>query len=246
MGQAIAVAGGVAKMAESVIESVQSVGAEKPERVAELRERLTFLQHMAYTTIDAKTNEILHGQEGDLKIHGGTIVEIHKRAEIKHEDTPKNLNEAVDSVMTDGLNGVFSQRVKNSIGSLVKTAIATFFHDDSVGEVKYEDMIVVWDNNALLRVDYFLWRYNFSTKNILEHIDSVYAYVVIKRVIDVNKVSPEVVVYAISNGCQEENDAEVLKEVESVTKIIVKVKEMQMRSTLPAVQPSPIEAPEEL
>ena len=59
-------------------------------------------------------------------------------------------------------------------------------------------------------------------------------------------MSPEVVAYAISNGCEEENDAEVLKEVESVTKIIGKIKEMQMRSTLPAVQPSPIEAPEEL
>ena len=67
---------------------------------------------MANTTLDAKLNEIIHGQEGDLKIHGGTIVEVHKRVDIKHEDEAKTLDEAVDSVMTDGLKGVFSDRIK--------------------------------------------------------------------------------------------------------------------------------------
>ena len=149
---------------------------EDDERVAQLRERLTFLQTMAETTLDGKTNEILHGQEGDLKIHGGTIVEVHKRVEIKHEDSAKTLDEAVDATMEDGLRGVFSDRVKSAIGGIVKRAIATFYSNDSIGEVKQEDMIVVWDNNALLRVDYFLWRYNFSSKKIVEHVDSVFAY----------------------------------------------------------------------
>ena len=175
-------------MAENILSS-----DEEDEKVAELRERLTFLQTMANTTLDAKTDDILRGQEGDLKIHGGTIVEVHKRVEIKHEDSAKTLDEVVDATMDDGLRGVFSDRVKGAIGGIVKTAIATFFCNDSVGEVKQEDMVVVWDNNALLRVDYFLWRYNFSTKKIVEHVDSVFAYAVIKRVIDVRTVSPEVI-----------------------------------------------------
>ena len=107
-------------MAEKILTS-----EEDEARVAELRERLTFLQTMANTTLNAKVNEIIHGQEGDLKIHGRTIVEVHKRVEIKHEDEAKSLDEAVDSVMTDGLKGVFSDWVKGAIGGVVKTAIAT-------------------------------------------------------------------------------------------------------------------------
>ena len=180
-------------MAKNIIDIIPFEQDEA--KVAELRERLTFLQTMANTTLDAKVNEIIHGQEGDLKIHGGTIVEVHKRVEVKHEDKAKSLEEAVDSVMTDGLMGVFSDRVKGAIGGLIKTAIATFFCNDSVGEVKQDDMIVVWDNNALLRIDYYLWRYNFSTRKIMEHIDSIFAYVVIKRVVDTSTVSPDVISY---------------------------------------------------
>ena len=200
---------------------------EDDEKVAELRERLTFLQTMANTTLDAKTDDILRGQEGDLKIHGGTIVEVHKRVEIKHEDSAKTLDEVVDATMDDGLRGVFSDRVKGAIGGIVKTAIATFFCNDSVGEVKQEDMVVVWDNNALLRVDYFLWRYNFSTKKIVEHVDSVFAYAVIKRVIDVRTVSPEVISYAISHANEEVDTKAILREIDSVAKIVERIKRMQ-------------------
>jgi hypothetical protein len=228
MGAALSAVGGVAKMAEKILTS-----EEDEARVAELRERLTFLQTMAITTLDAKVNDIIHGQEGDLKINGGTIVEIHKRVEIKHEDEAKSLDEAVDSVMTDGLKGVFSDRVKGAIGGVVKTAIATFFCNDSIGEVQQDDMVVVWDNNALLRVDYYLWRYNFSTKKIVEHIDSIFAYVVIKRVVDVSAVSPEVISYAISHAFSESNAKEMLREIEDVTKIVEKIKTMQARNERP-------------
>ena len=56
-------------MAEKILTS-----EEDEARVAELRERLTFLQTMANTTLNAKVNEIIHGQEGDLKIHGGPLL----------------------------------------------------------------------------------------------------------------------------------------------------------------------------
>ena len=198
MGQAITASGGVGKMAANMM---KSAGEEDPEREAELRERLSFLQRMAYTILDAKTNEILHSQEGDLKVKLGTIVDIHKRVEFEHSDSPKTFEAAVDSVMTDSLNGVFSDRVKSSIRGVVKTATNTFLSNDSVGEVKYEDIIVVWDNYALLLVDFFVWRYNFSTSNILQHVDAVYAYVIIKRVIDISKVSQELATYSTSNDC---------------------------------------------
>ena len=227
MGQAITASGGVGKMAANML---KSAGEEDPEREAELRERLSFLQRMAYTILDAKTNEILHSQEGDLKVKLGTIVDIHKRVEFEHSDSPKTFEAAVDSVMTDSLNGIFSDRVKSSIRGVVKTATDTFLSNDSVGEVKYEDIIVVWDNCALLLVDFFVWRYYFSTSNILQHVDAVYAYVIIKRVIDISKVSQELVTYSTSNDCTGEN-----------MKILNKIKEMQLRATSSATQPLPKE-----
>ena len=183
MGQAITASGGVGKMAANML---KSAGEEDPEREAELRERLSFLQRMAYTILDGKTNEILYSQEGDLKVKLGTIVDIHKRVEFEHSDSPKT----------------------------------------SVGEVKYEEIIVVWDNCALLLVDFFVWRYNFSTSNVLQHVDAVYAYVVTKRVIDISKVSQELVTYSTSNDCTGEN-----------IKLLNKIKEMQLRATSSATQP---------
>ena len=51
MGAALSAVGGVAEMAKNIISS-----DEDDEKVAEMRERLTFLQTMAYTTLDAKTD----------------------------------------------------------------------------------------------------------------------------------------------------------------------------------------------
>ena len=229
MGAVISAVGGVIKMAKAILVD------EDPEKLAAMQERLSFLQKMANTTLDGKINDILHGQEGDLKIHGGTIVEVHKRVEIKHEDSSKTVDDVIDATLNDSLEGVFSDRSKKSIGGLIKGVVHCFFTNDSIGEVKEEDMLVVWDNNALLRVDYFMWRYNFSNKKVVEHIDSVIAYVVIKRVIDLCKVSPDVISYAISHT-NEETCGEILKELEIMGTIVKSIAKMQAveKKALPA------------
>ena len=198
-------------------------------KVAELRERLTFLHRLANATLEAKTEEILRGQEGELRIHEGklievharnrekserkvptinelgeelktregTVVEVHRRVEFKHERSPKTFDDVLDATLNNSLKDVFSEHGQQTIKDHIKAAVDSFFSKDSVGEAKERNVIMLWDKNILLRIDYFLWRYNFSNRKIFEHVDAVFGYTVVKRVVDPATVSPEILSHAI-------------------------------------------------
>ena len=69
---------------------------------------------------------------------------------------------------------------------------------------------MLWTNKSLLRVDFYCWRYNFSSKGVITDVENVFAYVVVKRVIDWNKVDPQVVTLYFQET----------KEIDDVTKVI--------------------------
>ena len=201
MGQAISV---VRDTVEHQNEAVKS----------QLEERLNFLQTTTSDKMKVKLQEMLHGSEADLQIHGGTVIEQHIRVKIDVSSDEAQLGSAIDEL--------FEGDFKGGIKNVAKIALQTILGNGAIGECEQQDFEVLWTNKSLVRVDFYCWRYNFSSKGVITDVENVFAYVVVKRVIDWHKVDPQVVTYCLSKMKTDSRD--VMKEIDEVTEIITKLR----------------------
>ena len=181
---------------------------------AELEERLSFLHKSALNHLEVKKNEIMSGSDNDLKIHGGTDVEEHMKI---------RLNVSTDeSEIVEAIGDIFSGEILEGLKKVVIAGVESILGNGAVGEVEEQDYEIVWYNNALVRIDFYLWRYNFSSNGVIKDVESVMAYYCAKRVVDWDKVDPQVVTYCISNlGLDKE---EILSEIDTAVAIRDKIR----------------------
>ena len=190
--------------------SMSAIREEKREKKDELEERLNFLEATTTDKMKVKLQEILHGSDNDLQIHGGTVVEQHIRVKIDASSDEKELESAIDEL--------FEGDFKGGIKNIAKQGLQSILGNATIGECEQQDFEVLWAQKSLLRVDFYCWRYNFSSKGVITDVENVFAYVVVKRVIDWNKVDPQVVTYCISKMKKSADD--VMKEIDDVAKVI--------------------------
>lgn len=169
--------------------------------------------------MEVKRNEILAGSDNDLKIHGGTDVEEHMKVRI---------NASTDeSQLTDAIGDIFSGDVLGGLKKVIVAATESILGNGAVGEVEEQDYEVVWYNNALVRIDFYLWRYNFSSKGVITDVENVLAYYAVKRVLDWDKVDPQVVTYCISNLGLNKDD--ILAEIDTAVEIRDKIRSSSVK-----------------
>lgn len=92
----------------------------------------------------------------------------------------------------------------------------------AIGQCEQQDFELLWIYHSLVRVDFYCWRYNFSAKGLIGEVENVFAYIVIKRVLDWKLVDPPVITYCISK--LEMKTKEVEQEIDDVTELIGKIK----------------------
>ena len=63
-------------------------------------------------------------------------------------------------------------------------------------------MFIVWTDNALLRLDAYFYRWNFTSSQVITNVEGVSGVVMMKRVIDITKTDPQVLTWAISRQAQ--------------------------------------------
>ena len=182
---------------------------------AELDEQLKFLEIAAEGRLKAKLPELLHGNESDLQIHGGTVVEQHNKISIDVSQDERELEAAID----DMFGGGFFKGIER----LAKTALKSILGNGSIGQSEQQDFIILWAYNSLMRVDFYCWRYNFSAGGAIAERQNVFAYAVVKRVLDWNKVDPQVVAYSLSNA-ENLKGEELMKEIDQAVCVLKKIK----------------------
>ena len=206
-------------MGQTASEIRNAAESQNATEKAELEERLSFLHKAALSHLEVKKSEILAGSENDLKIHGGTDVEEHMKI---------RLNASSDeSQLTDAIGDIFSGHVLTGLKKVVVAATESILGNGAVGEVEEQDYEIVWYNNALVRIDFYLWRYNFSSKGVIKDIENVLAYYTVKRVLDWDKVDPQVVTYCISNLGLDKD--EILSEIDTAVEIRDKIRSSSVK-----------------
>ena len=148
-------------------QSVATVRSLKDSNV-ELKERLMFVESVANRHLDAKLGTLF--QEGDEE--GGFTLEIHKRVNVQIGEDDESVYSALD--------GVISANILHRVASILQGAVRGVLQSCAVETVKYR-VLTVWENNVLMRLHFYLWRYLFSSEAIFGGISSVIAFAVVKR-----------------------------------------------------------------
>ena len=93
--------------------------SEEEETKARLQEQLTFLEMAAEGRVKAKLPELLHGNESDLQIRGGTVVEQHTKVTMNVSENDTELQEAIDEMFGGGFFNGIKRRAKTALTAMV-------------------------------------------------------------------------------------------------------------------------------
>ena len=110
--------------------SMSAIKEAKHEQNVELEERLNFLETTTTEKMKVKLQQMLHGSDNDLQIHGGTVVEQHIRVKIDASSDEKELESAIDELF----RGDFIGGIKN----IAKQGLQSILGNTAVGECEQQ------------------------------------------------------------------------------------------------------------
>ena len=114
---------------------------------------------------------------------------------------------------------------------MVHLAFEAVLGNEAMGEYETTDMMIVWSANALLRCDAYYYRWNFVSKGVINEAEGVVGVLLVKRVIDVTKVDPQVLTWAISEQAAKQGSSadEASDMIDSAMKTLEKVVHFQSK-----------------
>ena len=96
----------------------------------------------------------------------------------------------------------FGGQFKGGIEKLLLGAVGSILGNANMGEHEDTSMHIVWSDNALLRMDSYIYRWNFTSNEVIQHAEGVTGVITVMRVIDLVKTDPQVLTWAISRQAQ--------------------------------------------
>ena len=202
---------------------------QEQEKKDQMEERLHILEKMVTGKLNAAKQAIIAGERNDEEIHGGTVVALHQQINITKK-------EGESQSLKSGLNDFFQGDLIGGLEQIVQVGADTVLQNASIGEYETTDMFIVWSHNALLRCDAYYYRWNFSTKGIIQDVGGAVGVYLVKRVIDLTKTDPQVLTYAISQmadrltkGAADNGEAEALKMIDEAITVLQKVVSLQQK-----------------
>lgn len=179
-----------------------SITSEMKERQEkndlETKEQLQTLQKMMQNKVAAESAQMKDDALQDKSLPIVAIVDTTEKYTVKVKSAP---DPAIEGAVKDILSGDF-------IGGLIKllsVALNEFLGDTSAGEKFKKDFHVVFANNSLLRVDFMLYKYDFSSKGLVDKVQNGFCYYAQIGVLDLDKVSPQVLLYELTKAIGENN-----------------------------------------
>ena len=159
----------------------------------EMQERHNALEKVIlYQLQNAKTS-ILDGEVGNHKVHAGQIVAIHREVNIILANKPP------DKLEKEAITNLFGSNITGDLDKLVLQPFNATLGNSNVGEHEEANMFIQWSEYALIRIDVYYYRWNFSSNEIIEGVEGVTGFIVIKRVVNLLITDPQILISTILN-----------------------------------------------
>ena len=203
----------------SLREQVNQAEAEKVKQ----QERLNVLEKMVENHLEGAKASILNGERGDQEIHTGTIVEFNKQVNIKLSSKPSD-------DLEDAINNFFGGNISGGFKDLVKVAVQAVLGNSSMGEHQVTNMFIQWSDNAIIRMDSYCYRWNFSSNEVIKDVEGAVGVIIMSRVIDLTKTDVQVLTWAISRQARHlGNPDQAGQMIDDAVSVIEKVATLQQK-----------------
>ena len=108
-------------------------------------------------------------------------------------------SEEVGKAIGEVLKGDFLSGVTD----LITVGLNAMLGNESVGETEKQDFHVVFANNSLLRIDWMFYKYEFSSKGLIDKAQNIFCYYLQVGVLDLEKVDPQILLYELTKAVGE-------------------------------------------
>ena len=189
---------------------------------AKMQERLNILEKMINFHLDNAKTDMLAGHRDDQEIHTGTVVEFSKQVSV-------TMTNEVSPKLEDAVHDFFGGNLLRGFGKLVSVSVEAVLENASMGEHEGSNMFIQWQDNALLRLDAYYYRWNFSSIDIIKNVEGASGVICMKRVINLVNTDPQVLTWAISRQASLLGNPDGASEmIEDAVSIIKKVGDLQL------------------
>lgn len=176
----------------------------------EVTETMQTMNKMLVNKIAAASAKMENDAIEDKSLPIVAVVDRSEKYKIKVSNAPSaDINNAIDEV----LKGDFLDGLK----SLITAGLNTLLGNASAGETERVDFHVVFANNSLLRIDYMMYKYNFSSKGIIDEVQNVFCYYLQVGVLDLEKVNPQILLYELTRAIGESRLPDAAKRLQNLT-----------------------------
>ena len=110
-----------------------------------------------------------------------------------------------DKSLQKTLGDLFGGEFLGGLHNLVSAALNELLGNTAAGEKEMKAFHVVYANNNILRVDYHMYKYDFSSKGLRDKMQNALCYVVQTSVLDLKKIDPQVVLYELDKSIGADN-----------------------------------------
>jgi len=136
----------------------------------------------------------------------------------------ETIGDAIDGFFDIGNDGVkTSDALKKGFKSVVKGALDVFLGNTEAGQKEETKYFVYMHNNAVVRLDIKLFRWNFSGKGFSDTYESVLGYYVCLSVVDVKILKTPEFVYLVSQYASGKEE-ETTKYIDQMTKLYARAR----------------------
>ena len=156
-------------------------------------ERLKVLEKMVFYQLNKAKESMLNGETGHQEIKTGLIVEVNRKVNIiRYRNKPfHNLNKVNDCRFIGRCAGA-----DESLEKLLLKAMNSVLENLNIGEHEATEMFIQWLGCAIIRIDVYCYRCNFSNE-VVKNFEGVIGVIIMKRTINLIVTDPQILASTI-------------------------------------------------
>ena len=176
----------------------------------ETKEQLDMLHKMMVNKLAGASGQMKDEALQDKSLPIVAVVDISEKYTVSVKNVP-------DPEITKSVKEILSGDFIAGLVSLLTVALNQFLGNTSAGETEKKDFHVIFANNSLLRVDYILYKYTFSSKGLKDEFQNGFCYYSQIGVLDLKKVNPQILLYELTRAIGEDNIEKVTSQLKQLS-----------------------------
>ena len=152
------------------------------ESDGEAKEQLEILQEMARSIMDAQSERMAVSVYG-LKTHPVAAIADRKKC------CYLSATSGVDSQASEVVDSLFDGKFMKGFKKVVTVALDKFISNARAGRQEKTKSYLAFDNNVWLRIDLYMYMYEFSSESLRHYYRNLFCYVAQVAILDNFKIS---------------------------------------------------------